>query len=154
MDIFLLRHGIAEERSLEIPDASRKLTPKGEKQLRRVLAVAKNAGVEPELILTSPLRRAQETAAVASEVLGCSRVRETRALLPEEEPESVWVELQELELSSVLLAGHEPHMSAMLSYILGVPLQVDFKKGALVCVDARISGASLKWMLTPRLTRA
>ena len=157
MDIFLLRHGIAQDRTLEIPDASRRLTPKGERLLRRVLETAKRAGVEPELILTSPLRRAQETAALASEVLGCPRVRETRALLPEIAPVAVWKELQGLEnVSRVLLAGHEPHMSLLLAYLLNAPVPLDFKKGALVRVNMRSMETPrgvLKWMLTPSLTR-
>ena len=158
MDLFLLRHGIAELRHFEIPDASRKLTPKGEKQLRRVLETARRSGVEPQLILTSPLRRAQQTAAIASELLACSRIRETRALLPEASPELIWKELEDYgDVSRVLLAGHEPHLSSLLGFLMGAPMNVDFKKAALARVSTEDTwdhpSGVLKWMLTPGLTR-
>ena len=162
MELFLLRHGIAELRHPEIPDAGRKLTPKGEKQLRRVLETAKRSGVEPQLILTSPLRRAQQTAAIASELLDCSRIRETRALLPEASPERIWKELEDYlepsgDVTRVLLAGHEPHLSSLLGFLMGAPMNVDFKKSALVRVTTRETrdhpAGVLKWILTPRLSR-
>ncbi len=158
MEIYLLRHGIAESRELEIPDASRRLTPKGVRGLRRVLEVAHKAGASPALILTSPLRRAQETAAIASEILQCSRVRETKALLPEADPAALWKELSAIDdATSVLVAGHEPHLSSMLAFLLHAPIHVDFKKGALIRVHmSHMHGTPngiLEWMLTPRLCK-
>ena len=93
MEIYILRHGEAEERETGLADRDRKLTAKGKRDLKAVLKVARKLRLRPDLILTSPLRRAQETAAIAAEVLGCKNVVETRNLLPGASPEQVWKEI-------------------------------------------------------------
>jgi len=93
MEIYVLRHAEAEERETGLADRDRKLTAKGKRDLKDVLRVARKAEVAPDLILTSPLRRAQETAAIAAEVLGCKTVGETRNLLPGASPEQIWKEI-------------------------------------------------------------
>ena len=93
MDIYILRHGEAEDEGNGVADRDRKLTAKGKRDLKDVLRVARKAEVAPGLILSSPLRRARETAAIASEVLECNQVVETRNLLPGANPEHVWKEI-------------------------------------------------------------
>jgi phosphohistidine phosphatase len=79
VQIYLLRHGIAEDST---PDSERALTAEGREKLRRVLARARSADVTPSLILSSPYRRAIETAEIAVEVLGYQgKVVKTRALV-------------------------------------------------------------------------
>ena len=58
MEIYVLRHGIAEEPKAGAPDSARALTDTGRERLRAVLEHAHEAGVKPSLILTSPYRRA------------------------------------------------------------------------------------------------
>ena len=66
------------------PDAERPLTGEGRDKLRRVLKRARTADLDPSLILSSPYRRAVETAAVAAEVLAYKgEIVRTRALVPE-----------------------------------------------------------------------
>ncbi len=160
MTIYVLRHGTAEERREGRPDATRALTTPGKQKLRTVLRQAKEAGVSPDIILTSPLTRALETAELAAEILGCrKKPAVTRTLLPSSTPGRVWKEMSQTRASSVLIAGHEPLLGQVISFLLNCPsLQVDLKKGALVRVDlasseSRPSG-TLKWMLTPKLARA
>ena len=87
MQIYLLRHGIAEDAKPGQPDAERALTGEGRDKLRRVLKRARTADLEPSAILSSPYRRAVETAAVAAEVLGYKgEIARTRALEPEASP--------------------------------------------------------------------
>ena len=62
MKIYLLRHGIAENGRPNQPDSERALTGEGRDQLRETLAVARKADTAPSLIITSPYRRAVETA--------------------------------------------------------------------------------------------
>ena len=69
MEIYILRHGIAEEPRAGMRDADRALIPEGKKKLREVMLALKGAGVQPEQILTSPFRRAKETAEIAAEIL-------------------------------------------------------------------------------------
>jgi len=160
MEIYLLRHGIAEDAAAGQPDSDRQLTAEGRKKLRSVLKTALHAGVAPALIITSPYRRAVQTAEIAAAELGYKGdLLRSRALLPESEPRQVWEEIcLHKDVPSLLLAGHEPLFSRLLAYLLESPtLQVDFKKGALARIDADRfppqPRAVLKWLFTPRLTR-
>ena len=156
MQIYLLRHGIAEDGKPGRPDSERALTGEGKEKLRRVLRRARAAACSPGLILSSPYRRAVETAAVAADVLGYRQdVLNTQALVPEAQPQEIWDELRvHKDEAAILLASHEPLMSTLAAYLLRSPgLQVDMKKAALLRVDCGRFGAEpqgvLKWMLTP-----
>ena len=156
MQIYLLRHGIAENPERGHPDSERPLTAEGRDKLRRVLKRAATAGLDPSVILSSPYRRALETAAVAAEVLGFKgQIVRTTALAPESSPYDAWEELRNRkEERSILLSSHEPLMSTMAAFLLDSPtLQVDMKKAALVRIDCDRFGPQpagvLKWMLTP-----
>ena len=157
MRIYVLRHGIAEERRPGRPDAARKLTPEGKQKLSRVLERARQAVPPPGLILSSPLVRAVETAAIAAEVLGYrGDIVETDALLPASTPQQLWQEIQRRkDAESLLLSGHEPHLSASIAFLLGAPgILIDLKKGALVHLQVEPGGnprAVLQWMLTAKL---
>jgi len=150
MEIYLLRHGIAED---GYPDSARALTAEGKDKLRKVL---KRATVKPSLILTSPYRRAVETAEIAAQVLGYdSEIERAQALTPDGSSAAVWEEIRARKNEdAILLASHEPLMSATVAFLLGAPgLHVDMKKAALVRVDVDRFGPQplgvLKWMLTP-----
>lgn len=156
MQIYLLRHGIAENAAPGRPDSERALTDEGREKLRRVLDRARAAGANPSLILSSPYRRAVETAQIAVDVLGYGgKVVKSRALVPEASPFDAWDEIRARpEERAVLLASHEPLMSSLAAFLLASPaLTVDMKKAALVRVDCERMGPEprgvLKWMLTP-----
>jgi phosphohistidine phosphatase len=158
MQIYVLRHGIAEDRKPGRSDAERALTDEGREKLRRVLKRARAAGAAPSLILSSPFRRAMETAAVAAEVLGYSgKVVKTRSLEPPGSPHDVWEEVASRPgETAILLSSHEPLTSVLVAFLLGSPsLSVDMKKAALVRVDCEPTGPQpsgvLKWMLTASL---
>ena len=158
MQIYLLRHGIAEDGRPGKPDAERALTGEGKKKLKETLRVASVAGVAPSLVMTSPYRRAVETAAMAAAELGYkSDLLRTNALLPESSCQQLWDEIRiHKDEESLLLAGHQPQMGSLCGYLLGVPeLDTDFKKGALARIDVSQFGAQphgvLKWLLSPKL---
>ena len=156
MEIYLLRHGIAEDAAPGKPDAERALTAAGRQKLRRVLTRARAAKVEPDVILSSPYRRALETAEVAVEALGYhGKVVQTPALTPDANPHQTWEEIRTRRSEeAILLSSHEPLMSSLLAFLLNTPaLLVDFKKAALARVDCDRFGpdphGTLKWILTP-----
>jgi phosphohistidine phosphatase len=158
MELYLLRHGIAEDRAASGRDADRRLTDEGEKKLRRVLARAKEAGVSPALMISSPYKRAVETAEIAARELGYEGdLVRSPSLTPDSSPGSIWVELRaHRDQPSILLAGHEPLFSATVAWLLGsTRAMVEFKKGALVRIDLPSVGGEprgvLQWMLTPKL---
>lgn len=158
MQIYILRHGIAEVAQAGMSDADRALVPEGKKKLRSVLRVVRNAGVAPKLILTSPLLRAVETAEIAAAVLGYEdKIVETEVLRPGHSPNEVWDEIRTHSWAEqILLSGHEPQLGYATGYLLGAPsLAIDLKKGAVVRVDVDQFGAQprgvLRWHLTPKL---
>jgi phosphohistidine phosphatase len=159
MELYLLRHGVAEDRAPSGRDADRRLTEDGKKKLRKVLGRAQKAGVAPTLILSSPLTRAMETAAIAADELAYnSEIVRTAALTPDSSPADVWAEIRaHRDEPSILLAGHEPLFSTTVAGFLGsARAMVEFKKGALVRIDFSTIGAEprgvLQWMLTAKLS--
>jgi phosphohistidine phosphatase len=156
MKIYLLRHGTAEPRGPNTPEAARQLTPAGRTEIRAVTRQASEAGISPDLILTSPWSRALETARLAAKASGCSRMVETKSLLPDIPPSQIWKEIQEhRDAKELMVVGHEPHLSRFAAFLLEAPLSLDMKKGALVRIDVQDqqgpSRGVLKWILTPRL---
>jgi len=158
MEIYILRHGIAEDGHAGQPDSERALTPEGKKKLRATLRTARDAGMNPTLVMTSPLRRAVQTAQIAAEVLDYKgEILRTKALAPSSSPRGVWDEVRvHKDERQILLAGHEPLFSSLAAFLLGTPnLQTDFKKGAIVRIDVERFAAEahgiLKWMLVPKL---
>jgi phosphohistidine phosphatase len=161
MELYLLRHGIAEARRPGRADEKRQLTEKGRQRLRLILGVARNAGVRHSLILTSPYPRAAQTAEMAAEILGCKQaIVRTEALLPGSSRESVWEEIRShRDERAILLAGHEPLLGEAASFLLGAGWAlVELKKGALAAIDIeRFDGQPrglLRWLLTARLAAA
>jgi phosphohistidine phosphatase len=158
MQIYLLRHAIAEDGGPGTPDRDRNLTPEGRKRLKDVLRAAKAADVAPDVLLTSPYRRAQQTASIAAEVLEFDgTVTSTNSLVPDSSAEAVWDEIRVYrDAQQILLSSHEPLMSSTLAYLLGCPhLLVEFKKATLARVDVDRFGPAphgvLRWLLTPKL---
>ncbi len=99
-----------------------------------------------------------QTAQLAAEVLDYKGdLLRTKALEPGGHPGMVWEEIRvHKDEGAILLAGHEPLFSSLTAYSAGCPdLQVDFKKGALACVEVDRFGAEphgvLKWFITPKL---
>jgi phosphohistidine phosphatase len=157
--IDILRHGIAEPRRPGLAEADRELTSEGRDKLRPALKRARRAGVKPSLILTSPLKRAVQTAEIAAKILRYEgELTITKTLAPQASPEKTWQEIRRYaDRPEILLAGHEPHTSKLVAYLLGVPqLTVDLKKGGLVRIRMdeitdKPKGI-LEWILAPKLT--
>jgi phosphohistidine phosphatase len=158
MKLYILRHGIAEDGHPGMPDEARQLTSEGKKKLREVLAVARTAGVEPALILSSPLVRAMQTAQIAASELACEGdIVETQSLTPDADPRACWDEIRlHKDESEVMLSSHNPLCASLAAYLLGAPeLHVDYKKGAIMRIDFDSFGSQpqgvLRWFLVPAL---
>ena len=158
MQLYILRHGIAEDGKPGSSDADRALTAEGKKKLRDILRVAQHAGAAPKLMISSPYVRAMETAAIAMEVLGYKdALQQTNVLIPSSDPKPVWEEIRlHKNVSELMLVGHEPLLSTLAGFLLAAPsLYMDMKKGAIVRIDIDSFGPQprgiLKWMLVPKL---
>jgi phosphohistidine phosphatase len=158
MELYLFRHGIAEDAKAGRPDASRTLTDEGGKKVAEVVKAARRAGVEPSLIVSSPYVRAIETAQIAAEGFEYkAEVVLTETLVPHGSPEKVWAELRDYsEESAILLTGHEPLLSRLAAFLLASPaLRVEMKKAAMVRIDiesfSAVPHGALRWMITAKL---
>jgi len=160
MELYLFRHGIAEDAPPGRPDSSRALTAEGRERTAAVVKTARNAGVMPSLIASSPYLRAMQTAEVAAKEFGWKgELLPLVSLVPHGTPEAVWCDIRALkDESSILLAGHEPLMANLAAYLLNAPgLMVDMKKSAMVRIDVAGSGPAprgvLRWMIVPKLVK-
>jgi phosphohistidine phosphatase len=158
MELYLLRHGIAEDRAATGRDADRRLTEEGREKLRRVMERVYGAGVRPSLILSIQYRRALETAEIAARELGYEgKLGRTEALTPDSSPRAVWdLVREERHEAELLLVGHEPLLSATVAYLIGsTQAMMIFPPGALVrfAVDGLrpAPAGMLQWMLTAEL---
>jgi len=158
MQVYLLRHGIAEDSSAGKSDADRELTAEGRRKLRQTLRTASHAEITPTLILSSPLIRAVQSAEIAREVFQSKAdILQTKALLPSATPEQAWDEVRvHRDQNELVLVGHDPLFTSLSAFLLGSPeLQIDFKKGALMRVDFESFGPHprgvLRWFLVSKL---
>jgi len=161
MILYVLRHGIAEDASASGDDSSRHLTPGGQKKLRAAAIGMRDFGLRFDAILTSPLARAAETAAIVAEAFGREPApRELQALEPGVAPAETVRALRPFSREEqVMIVGHEPGLSGVVAFLLtGSPdgLKLVLKKGGLVTLEVGDPGrtrAVLRWMLTPRQMR-
>jgi phosphohistidine phosphatase len=158
MQVYLLRHGVAEEQRSGLSDADRALTQDGRRKLRQTLQAASEANVQPTLILTSPLKRAVETAEIAQKVLAYKgELVRTESLMPSSSVEEVWAEIRaHRNEAAVVLVGHDPLFTNLAGYLLGAPdVQIDVKKGSVLRIDfdnfpSKPKGI-LRWLLIAKL---
>ncbi len=159
MNLFFLRHAKAEPRSDKFkPDGKRPLTKMGEEI---ALAVAKGMcklDLSFDLIITSPYARAAKTAEITAKYFKTDKLWTTASLAPEGDPAKLIDEISENygSLEDILLVGHEPYMSRLISVLLtGEPeMRINFKKSGLCKLsieDLRYARCGcLEWLLTPR----
>lgn len=162
MNIYLLRHGKAHNVDPKAyPDDDRPLTDEGIQKMERA-AGRMTVVAEPfDIIVSSPLKRAFQTAEIVSAAMGYKkRLTLHDALLPGSTVEKCFGLIEELAHNrSLLLVGHEPILSRFISSLLGAEsVIVEMKKGALCKIECRglpgIDAGMLKWHLTSRQLRS
>jgi phosphohistidine phosphatase len=158
MNLLLFRHGIAEPRGDRL-DAERALTARGaERTLAAAVGLARVAD-RPDVLLSSPKRRAWQTAQLVAEVYG--QPPDTIDALAGEDPAAVCEALRRRREGSAMLIGHEPVMTRLIGRWLGVgdAAWLDLKKAGCVSVSAAVRSdepaapATLHWALPPRVLR-
>jgi phosphohistidine phosphatase len=113
MELWVIRHAIAEERSSAVEDARRALTQDGRERFERGVRGLKRLGARFELVLHSPLLRAQETADLLAPL--CEGSLAMTAALAREPDEALLADLQGERVACV---GHEPWCSQLLSWLV------------------------------------
>lgn len=136
MVAYFLRHADAEPRTTG--DHERKLTPKGLEQAEKVGKFLVRCGLLPEIILTSPLVRARQTAKIVGEKLGEAEVTQVDWLACGMTAETCLMELEARQgAPSVLLVGHEPDFSETIAAMLGIEdsAAIKVRKAALTGIE-------------------
>lgn len=160
MEICLVRHAIAVERGTPgyEDDGKRPLTPKGHEKMEEAAAGLATL-VTPQVVISSPLVRAWQTAEILVLQYRLPPPRPLEALASGDD-EALVRALQEMEGGTVMLVGHEPHISRTLSFLLtGDPDAVAalFKKGAAALLscpgEAHPGECALEWLLQPAALR-
>ncbi len=115
MLLIVVRHGEAVDKSSGVTDENRGLTEAGKFDLKNNLILAKEiAGPKLDLILSSPALRAVESAEIAKQVFGLTRVEVDDSLASESTPYELFESLTKYPtLKQVLLVSHQPLASQL-----------------------------------------
>jgi phosphohistidine phosphatase len=156
MKLYFLRHGLAGDRGeWQGDDAKRPLTTEGKDKMKRAAVMIRKLGIKPDLIITSPLVRALQTAEVVAKELDLKDALLTDARLS---PGFDVLKLIDVirahpKANAIIFVGHEPDFSATVGKLIGGGT-IEFKKGALALVElpdpAKLKG-TLAWLLPPRI---
>jgi phosphohistidine phosphatase len=163
MNLYLMRHGIAvaaDQPGME-SDSERPLTPKGVKRMRRAARGLRRLGISFDIILTSPLVRARQTAEIVAEILGLEgQLEEISELAPERSVDHLIAGLTRFhDKEHLLLVGHNPLLIRAFSFFISGKdhLEIELKKGGLGCIETGdlppSAPGTLHWLLTPKQLR-
>ena len=158
--LLLVRHAIAEERGPAWPDDTvRPLTQKGEVRMREIARRLKALGETADVVVSSPLKRAKDTALILMrEWSKSSDVEAIDALAPGHTPAQTMAAVAaEATGDSIALVGHEPDLGQFAAWLIGAKQPLLFKKGGVARIDldaiSRPREGRLIWFATPRLLR-
>jgi phosphohistidine phosphatase len=161
--LLIIRHGPAGDRDAweaeGRDDRLRPLTPDGKKEVRRVAEGLATLVPKIDLLATSPLVRAAQTAEIVADHYDCKSVT-LDALAPEGDPHKTvhWLGVQR-SVRIVALVGHEPDLGTLAGYLLtGKPSSfLDLKKSGACLLEVndppKPGDAILEWLLPPRVLR-
>lgn len=160
MDLYLVRHAIAEERdSSRWPgDRERPLTREGAKRFERVARRIRRLVPEVDDLLSSPLTRAWQTAEILHREAGWPAPAAFPDLEPGADPREAIRSLKAYASSgAVALVGHEPDLSDLAARLLageGAAGLMAMKKGGVLRLriepSLRAGSAEMVWLLTPK----
>lgn len=165
MNLYLLRHGIAEPArgTSRLADLRRPLSRDGRKKIEEVAAALLELKLGLAAIYHSPLVRAQETAAIVAAQLGLAEQTSELPLLAPGRPLgeiAAYLKALPLEQEDVLLVGHEPQLGRLAAFLVTERAEPPFalRKGGLIRLSIPTQGdligrSRLEWMLPPKLLR-
>jgi phosphohistidine phosphatase len=152
MQLYFLRHGEADWPDWSKPDDERPLTDYGKKEVRQLAKFLDRLKVRPDLIVTSPLPRALQTAEVAAEQLK-AKVRQDETLEPGFGISGLRTVLKRHRSKVLMLVGHEPDFSSVISALTGAFLKLSKAGVALVDIDLETEKGRLLWLFPPKFAR-
>lgn len=159
MTIYFLRHASAGKKVLNAKkDEQRPLDEEGILQTRYIGRMLAALDVQPERIISSPLKRAVQTASLAANELAFeSPIQVEDALRPEAKFEQFQAMLARLKKAEcVIVVGHNPSFTEFLSKMVSDgsgAAHLELKKGAVAKVETQGRSGTLHWLVTPRIAR-
>jgi phosphohistidine phosphatase len=154
MQLFFMRHGLAERSRQGGDDFERPLTAEGRADIEKSARRLREIGLRPDYILTSPLVRARQTADILAEVfkLDNGAVVDSRV-----DPAFDLARLRSIlsdyaRAEGIVLVGHEPSFSEVVSELIGGGAVV-CKKGSVARIDLATPESKhgeLVWLLQPK----
>jgi phosphohistidine phosphatase len=161
MKLYIVRHGIAAAQSIgSMAGDERPLTEEGINKLNLSAPGLRSLGCAPEVILTSPLPRARQTAEILAVALG-TYFEICTPLAPSGRREQVYEEIRRrCGCQSLMLVGHQPSLGEIAAEIAwGTPENyIEIKKGGACALELEITRGiprgTLLWLLTPSVMRS
>jgi phosphohistidine phosphatase len=157
IELYLVRHAIAAERGPRWPDdTKRPLTSEGITRFREVVRAFAALDPEIQVVLTSPLVRAAQTAALLAEGLNPHpEIQSADALAPGGSARAIAAALARTRRKRIACVGHEPDLGQLAARLIGASRPLEFKKGGICRIDLeRPAGPGhLAWFAPPRLLR-
>lgn len=160
VDLYVLRHGEAGKRlAAGSKDSERALTVAGAKEVEEIAGALSELDIKLDLVATSPLARAKQTAVIVSKKLKIKKdkLQDWDELKPEGSRTKLYEKLARFKPeASVMVVGHEPYLSTLVSDLVfdGQKGRIVLKKGGLVRVGVTSfrpkPRGELRWLLTPR----
>ena len=152
--IYLVRHGIAgDPDEWKSPDDSRPLNAKGRRVFRRTARAFAKMGERIDLLCTSPLVRAVQTAEILAGALELDDVAALEELRPDVPVQRLLERVADLPAKRIALVGHDPQISGAAAALGNVePARIEFPKGAIARFDVDdpiARKAEARWWLEP-----
>jgi phosphohistidine phosphatase len=152
MELYFLRHGEADWPEWKKSDDERPLTKRGKREMRDVAKFLDRLKVRPNLIVTSPLPRAAQTAEIAADYLK-AKLRKDELLAPGFGASKLRTVLKRHRARVLMLVGHEPDFTQVISELTGASLKLSKAGVALVDVDPESEEGKLLWLFPPKFAR-
>jgi phosphohistidine phosphatase len=152
MQLYFLRHGEADWPNWKKSDDERPLTKRGKKEMHEVANFLVRLKVRPGLIVTSPLPRASQTAEIAAKELK-AKLRTDELLgsgFGMDELRKLW---KRHRAKSLMLVGHEPDFTDVISKLTGAALKLSKAGVALLDVDPETEEGKLLWLFPPKIAK-
>jgi phosphohistidine phosphatase len=163
MELLIVRHAIACERDAKrwADDGERPLSARGEIRARQAAVGVKRIVPPPVRVLTSPLLRARQTAAILTQFAGWPQAQPCPQLLPDTSPEALLAVLARAREPRVALIGHQPDIGRLLAVCLpgsAGSAAFEFRKMGIALIAfqgaPRAGRGELIWLVPPKILRA
>lgn len=154
MELYVVRHAAAEEPDeARWPDDERPLTEKGASEFVSLVAKLDELPDRFDLIASSPLLRARQTADLLFEETGARRRDQWYEMRPEAEPRETIKRILKEGPEQLAIVGHQPHIGRLLSLLTtGIDAEGRFRKGAIALVEFEPSqepAGRVRWTFAP-----